>query len=139
MNENKTGPTDASVDEFIAAIPNERRRRDAGRLATLMGEVTGEKPVLWGPSIVGFGTYHYRSKSGREGDWPRVGFAPGKATLSLYGLKDHRESVRLLEHLGPHTEGVGCVYIKGLDDVSEDVLRALVALAHERETLPGSD
>ncbi|MBN2176531.1 MAG: DUF1801 domain-containing protein [Demequinaceae bacterium] len=135
MNEKKTQPSEARVEEFVTNIPDKVLRSEAERLLTLMTNVTGEKPVMWGDGIVGFGMYHYTTKSGREGDWMRVGFAPGKARLSLYGLKDHKESLRLLEHLGPHTAGVGCVYIKNLDDVNEDVLRALIALAHEREAL----
>jgi hypothetical protein len=139
MSENKTQPSDASVNEFVASIADELLRSDTERLVTLMANVTGQKPVMWGDGIVGFGSYHYTTTSGREGDWMRVGFAPGRARMSLYGLKDHKEAFRLLEHLGPHTAGVGCVYIKRLDDVNEDVLRALIALAHEREALMSGD
>lgn len=139
MTENQTHSTEASVEAFLASIPDEHLRSEAERLVTLMTSVTGEKPIMWGDGIVGFGSYHYTTTSGREGDWMRVGFAPGKARLSLYGLKDHREALRLLEHLGPHTAGIGCVYIKSLDDVNEDVLRALIALAHEREIQMSGD
>lgn len=122
-----TVPTDASVDEFLSAVPNERRRADGQRLRTILHEVTGEPAVMWGPSIVGFGSYRYTYGSGRTGDWPLAGFSPRKQQLVLYlvgGFEERHASV--LDRLGPHTAGKGCLYLKRLDDVDESVLRELV-------------
>ena len=132
MAQNLTQPTDQPVEEFLAGVEPERRREEGRRLVEIMTEVTGEDPVMWGTSIVGFGDLHYRYASGREGDWMKVGFSPRKAQLSLYGLKDDPASTPLLDALGPHTTGAGCVYVKRLDAVDEAVLRALIALAHQR-------
>jgi hypothetical protein len=122
-----TGPTDASVDEFINAVPDQRRRADAARLCTLMSEVTGEPPVMWGSSIVGFGQYHYRYDSGHEGDSSLAAFSPRRQHLVLYlvgGFEDRHVSA--LERLGPHKTGKGCLYLKSLDGVDLDVLRELI-------------
>ena len=138
MAENKTQPTDQPIEDFLATVSSEQRREEGRRLVALMEEVTGEPAVMWGTSIVGFGTMRYRYASGREGDWMRVGFSPRKAQLSLYGLKDHPASAPLLAELGPHTSGVGCVYVKRLDDIDEEVLRDLVDLACQRgDDVPG--
>lgn len=131
MTEQKTVPTAADPDSFLGSIDNERRRTDAERLRTIMTEVTGEEPVMWGPSMVGFGSYHYRYASGHEGDTMRVGFAPRKTALTLYGLQGHPGSTELLERLGQYTLGKGCVYVKNLENVDEDVLRQLIAHAYE--------
>jgi Domain of unknown function (DU1801) len=120
-------PTGADVDAFLEAVPNSDRRADARVLCSLFSELTGEPPVLWGSSIVGFGTYHYRYDSGREGDAPLAGFAPRSAHLVVYlvgGFSDRHEG--LLERLGPHKTGKGCLYVKRLADIDLDVLRALV-------------
>ncbi|MFW7415075.1 DUF1801 domain-containing protein [Demequina sp. SO4-18] len=130
MAQNVTQPTDQPVEEFLEGVEPAVRRADGFRLLALMSEVTGDAATMWGRSIVGFGTVHYTYASGHEGDWMRVGFSPRKAQLSLYGLKDRPESAAVLERLGPHTEGVGCVYIKRLDSVDEDVLRDLIRLAY---------
>ncbi|WP_049559111.1 DUF1801 domain-containing protein [Nonomuraea sp. SBT364] len=122
-----TVPTGASVDDFLAAVPGERRRADAERLRTILSEVTGEPAVMWGPSIVGFGSYHYTYASGRTGDWPLAGFSPRKQYLVVYlvgGFEERHASV--LARLGPHTTGKGCLYLKRLDDVDETALRELV-------------
>lgn len=128
MSDLKTQPTAASVDAFIDGLDSERRRDESRRLVAILEDVTGEPPVMWGEKIVGFGSYHYRYASGREGDWMRVGFAPGKRHLSLYlmgGTADaHGE---ILSRLGPHRTGSGCVYVTRLDAVDEAVLRELVA------------
>lgn len=138
MSENKTVPTDASVDEFLDAATPARRREDGLRLAEVFREVTGEEPVLWGPSIVGYGTYRYVSPSDsrRRGDWMKTGFSPRKAQLSLYGLKDLPEGAALLPQLGTYTEGAGCIYVKKLDDVDLGILRRLIAIAWTREDDP---
>ncbi|MEU8386704.1 DUF1801 domain-containing protein [Micromonospora sp. NPDC048842] len=123
-----TVPTAISVDDFLAANPDERRRADTGRLRAIMGELTGEPAVMWGPSIVGFGSYHYTYASGRSGDAALVGFSPRKQHLVLYLTGDGLEErdAALLARLGPHRAGKGCIYLKRLDDVDESVLRQLV-------------
>jgi hypothetical protein len=123
----KTQPTAADVEAFLAAVPDETRRADARTLCALLGEVTGEPPVLWGSSIVGFGEYHYRYGSGHEGKSALAAFAPRKQHLVLYligGFGDRQE--KLLAKLGPHKTGKGCLYLKNLADVDLDVLRELV-------------
>jgi hypothetical protein len=122
----KTKPTDASADELIAAVEDERRRADAERAIALMREVTGEEPVVWGPSIIGFGTQPYTTADGQEHEWFRVGLAPRKAALTLYGLTFYGSNEDLLERLGTHTTGKGCLYVKRMSDVDEFVLRELV-------------
>ncbi|MET7328182.1 DUF1801 domain-containing protein [Nonomuraea sp. NPDC005650] len=122
-----TVPTDASVDDFLAAVSDTRRRADAERLRAILSEVTGEPAVMWGPSIVGFGSYRYTYASGRTGDWPLAGFSPRKQQLVVYlvgGFEERHASV--LARLGPHRAGKGCLYLKRLDDVDESALRELI-------------
>jgi hypothetical protein len=134
MAENKTQRTDASVEDFLNAATPARRRDDGIVLDAIFREVTGVDPALWGPSIVGYGSYHYVSPANprTRGDWPKVGFSPRKAQLSLYGLKDTPEGAALLPQLGRYTQGAGCVYVKKLDDIDLDVLRKLIAIAASR-------
>ena len=123
----KLQPTGTDVEAFLQAVPNEQRRADARELCALLSEITGERPMLWASGIVGFGTYHYRYDSGREGDAPVAGFAPRSAHLVIYligGFADRDE--RLLERLGPHKTGKSCLYVKRLADIDLDVLRTLV-------------
>ena len=138
MGEPKTVPTDASVDDFLDAATPARRREDGLRLAGIFHEVTGADPILWGPSIVGYGSYHYVSPANprTQGEWMKTGFSPRKAQLSLYGLKDLPEGAALLPSLGRYTEGAGCVYVKKLDDIDLDVLRRLIAIAWSRAADP---
>ncbi|NAZ16992.1 DUF1801 domain-containing protein [Glutamicibacter soli] len=130
----KTQPTDASVEDFLAAATPARRRLDGKALARIFGEVTGASPVMWGPSIVGYGQYRYVSPANaRTTDiWPKTGFSPRKTALSIYGLKDLPEGAALLPDLGTYTEGAGCVYVKKLEDIDEAVLRRLIAIAFSR-------
>jgi len=122
-----TLPTDADPEAFIAAVADDRRREDAQRLSSLLAEWTGERPVMWGTSIVGFGQYDYRYDSGHEGTAPLVGFAPRKGNLVVYLAAGAEErDPKLLEQLGPHKLGKGCLYVKRLDDVDHAALRALV-------------
>ena len=131
MAENLTQPTDASVPDFLAAVEPARRRDDALRLATIMAEVTGEAPELWGDKIVGYGRYHYTYASGREGDWMRVGFSPQSRHTSLYLMGcDADARAEMLSRLGPHRAGVGCVYVTRLDAVDEEVLREMIAASY---------
>jgi hypothetical protein len=121
----KTVPTDSSPASFVAGIADAQKRSDAQALIDLLGQITGEPPVMWGPSIVGFGRTHYVYESGREGDTFRVGFSPRKQNLALYiGAMD--EQAALLDQLGPHSRGKGCLYIKRLRDVDHGVLKRLV-------------
>lgn len=126
MAENKTKPTKISVAAFIDALNDPTRRADAKALVKLMQKAAGEKPKMWGPSIIGFGSYHYTYDSGREGDMPLIAFSPRKAATVLYGLSD---SEALLPKLGKHTRGKGCVYIKKLADVDQKVLEMMAAKA----------
>jgi uncharacterized protein DUF1801 len=129
---NATVPSGADVDAFVEAVADEARRRDAQTLLVLLREATGEQPALWGTSIVGFGSRHYRYASGREGDTPAVAFSPRKAQSVLYltgGLDDYAD---LLSRLGPHSTGKGCLYVKRVDDVDADVLREVAARSYRR-------
>jgi hypothetical protein len=134
MAEPKTKPTDADVDEFLAGATPARRREDGLRLAEIFREVTGEEPVMWGPSMVGYGSFRYISPANprTRGDWPKTGFSPRKASLTLYGLKDQPEAARLLPTLGTYSEGVGCIYVKTLDDIDLGILKQLIAIAAAR-------
>jgi hypothetical protein len=127
MAENKTLATKASVGAFVDKIADPAKRADAKALVKLMQKATGEKPAMWGPSIVGFGSYHYVYESGREGDMPLVGFSPRKAATVLYVRAGTPGTEALLAKLGKHTAGKGCVYVKKLADVDEAVLEKLVA------------
>jgi hypothetical protein len=137
MAENKTKPTDADVDAYIAAVESERRREDARTVCALMRDITGQEPVMWGPSMVGFGQVHYRYATGREGDMPAAAFSPRKAALTVYIADGFAEREPLLARLGPHTTGRACLYLKRLDAVDLDVLRELIAAsyAHAKHVL----
>jgi Domain of unknown function (DU1801) len=123
MADNKTKSTQISVAAFLDALTDQGRRADAKALVKLMEKAAGEKPKMWGASIVGFGSYHYTYDSGREGDMPVVAFSPRKTATVLYGLGEAEE---LLVKLGKHTRGKGCVYIKKLADVDQKVLQSMV-------------
>ena len=125
MAENKTKATKLSVAAFICAIADSAKRADARALVNLLQSVSGEKPKMWGPSIIGFGSYHYRYESGREGDMPLIGFSPRKPALVLYNMLGFSDSAALLAKLGKHKTGKGCLYIKNLADVDQKVLQAL--------------
>ena len=127
MAENKTKPTEISVAGFIEAITDETKRADAKVLVKLMQSASGEKPKMWGPSIIGFGSVHYKYGSGREGDMPVIAFSPRKAASVLYGAIGFDGAEKLLAKLGKHTTGKGCLYIKKLSDVDQKVLQTLVA------------
>lgn len=122
MAETKTRPTAVSVEELIAAVPHPGRREDAGVLVRLLAGISGEPPVMWGPSIIGFGRYHYRYESGHEGDAPLLGFSPRKANTVLYMSAYHDERADFLSRLGKHKSGQSCVYVNRLSDIDLDVL-----------------
>jgi len=129
MADNKTKPTKLSVSAFIEAITDQSRRADARALVKLMQKAAGEKPKMWGPSIIGFGSYHYTYDSGREGDMPVIAISPRKAASVLYGMTGFSGSDALLAKLGKHTRGKGCLYIKKLADVDQKVLETMAAKA----------
>jgi hypothetical protein len=126
MAENKTKPTKLSVPAFIDAITDQTKRTDAKALVKLMQNASGKKPQMWGPSIIGFGSHHYKYDSGREGDMPLVAFSPRKAATVLYNVIGFTDSKALLAKLGKHTTGKGCLYIKKLSDVDHTILESLV-------------
>ena len=125
MAELKTKKTTASVTRFIDAIKDEQQRKDALVLLKMFGAITGEKPAMWGSAIVGFGNYHFKYASGREGDWMLTGFSPRKGNLSLY-LHPWNISPKLLKQLGPHKASMGCLYINRLSDVDQKVLKKVI-------------
>ncbi|MCA9938991.1 MAG: DUF1801 domain-containing protein [Anaerolineales bacterium] len=131
MAELKTQKNDQSVDAFLQTVADERKRQDCYDLLALMQEVTGAEPVMWGSSIIGFGSYHYKYASGREGEWFLTGFAPRKQNLTLYIMAGFDQYGELMSKLGKHSTGKSCLYIKRLADVDQDVLRRLVALSAE--------
>lgn len=137
MAELKTQPTDESVVAYLNSVENERRREDSFQVLQLMKEITGEEPQMWGDSIVGFGSYHYKYASGRQGDWFITGFAPRKQALTLYIMSGFDDYDALLDDLGKHRTGKSCLYINKLDDVDMDVLRELVRKSAEH--MAGAD
>jgi hypothetical protein len=136
MSERKTLPTAASVDAVVDAAPDERRRADAREVLELMQEVTGAEPVVWGSSMIGFGRQPYTTADGKEHEWFAVGLAPRKAALTLYGLTFYGSNEDLLERLGPHTTGKGCVYVKRVDALDRDVLTEMVERAWQENHRP---
>jgi len=127
--ENKTKATAASVPDFIDAIEDPTRRAEAQAVVKLMKKATGEKPALWGPSIIGFGSHHYKYETGREGDSPMVAFSPRKAAMVFYGITGIPEAETLLPKLGKHSMGKGCLYLKKLSDADPAVLQDLIVKA----------
>lgn len=127
MAENKTQPTDADVGAYIAAVEPARRREESETLLALMTRVTGFEPVMWGESIVGFGRYHYKYKSGREGDYFLTGFAPRKAAMTVYVMPGFKQYGAELKRLGKHRHSVSCLYLNRLDAVDLDALEEIVA------------
>ena len=127
MSELKTKITKASVDKFLHSIKDEQARADCIKIMDLMQKVTKTEPKMWGTSIVGFGSYHYKGKSGREGDWFLTGFSPRKQALTLYLMGGFDDQADLLAKLGKYSTGKGCLYIKKLADVDVKVLKELIA------------
>lgn len=138
---NKMQPTDVDPQDFIDQVENATRRADAERMVEIMRDITGEEPVMWGPSIIGFGSYHYVYESGREGDAPAAGFSPRKANLVVYLMNNFTEQhADKLDDLGPHKSSKACLYLTKLDKVDEDILRFLIKDSYEmiKEMYPGS-
>ena len=138
MGEPKTAPTDADVHEFLESAATPRRREEGLKLAEIFREVTGAEPVMWGPTMVGYGRFRYISPANprTRGTWYKTGFSPRKAQLTFYGLNDLPEAAEVLPELGTYTQGVSCVYAKKLEDIDLDVLRRLIAIAWTREDMP---
>jgi len=126
MAELKTKRNKGDVEAFLNEVQDERKRQDSFTILALMKEVTGKEPEMWGESIVGFGSYHYKYESGREGDWFVTGFSPRKQNLTLYIMSGFDDYDRLLGKLGKHTIGKACLYIKKMEEVDTDVLKELV-------------
>ena len=140
MTENKTRPTDESVLDFLQNVENQTRREDALKLLEIMKAITGEEAVMWGASIVGFGSYHYKYESGREGDMPLVGFSPRKQSMTVYIMPGFEEYEDLLGTLGKHKVGKSCLYINKLADVDEETLCRLIrqSYMHMKEARQGT-
>lgn len=140
MYEQKTKPTDHSVIEFIEQVESPKKREDAYRLLDIFTETTGYPATMWGPSIVGFGSYHYKYASGHEGNAPLVGFSPRKGKTSLYFATGDPDREALLQKLGKHTSGKACVYINHIADINVEVLKELITQSVEflRTTYPDS-
>ena len=138
MSELKTKQNDASVEAFLGAVDNDRRREDSFTVLELMKRITGLEPRMWGSAIVGFGTYRYRYASGRSGEWPRIGFSPRKQSLTVYVMPGFSSYDELLSRLGKHRTGKSCLYVNKLADVDLDVLEELIrsSLDAMREMYP---
>ncbi len=136
MSENITRPTNQDVINFLNTVENKTRRQDGFALLEMMGEITGEGAVMWGSSIIGYGSYHYKYESGREGDMPLVGFSPRKQSMTVYIMPGFDDYDEMLGELGKHKIGKACLYINKLADVDQDVLRRLIkeSYVHMRDT-----
>ena len=135
-SDRKTGPSDGDVEALLDEVPGPRRRDDARAVLELMRTVSGSEPRLWGPSMIGFGRQPYRTADGKEREWFAVGLAPRTAALTLYGLTDDGSNSDLLDRLGPHTTGKGCLYVKRLEALDREVLVELVRRAWETNHVP---
>ena len=137
MAELKTQRNDGDVDAFIALVENDTRRRDAATIKETMTRLTGEQPQMWGASIVGYGTYSYRSGAGKESAWFKIGFSPRKQALTLYIMNGFSQYEGLLSKLGDHSLGKSCLYIKNLENVDDTILDELItnSLAHIDATI----
>ena len=126
MSDAKTTPTNVSVDDYIASVENQRRREDAETLNQLFKDITGWNPVMWGPSLIGYGQYHYKYDSGHEGDMLATGFSPRKANQVLYIMPGYANFGPILDRLGKHKMGKSCLYVNKLADIDLDVLTELI-------------
>ncbi|NER11915.1 DUF1801 domain-containing protein [Leptobacterium flavescens] len=131
MSQNKTRPTESSVEAFLNTVEDETKLKDSFVILELMKKITGEKPVLWGNSLIGFGEVHYKYASGREGDWFHVGFSPRKQNLTIYIMPGFKRYDELMQKLGKYKTGKSCLYIKKLADVDMDILTELITQSAE--------
>ena len=138
MAKTKTFKTDQDVTEFINLVADEKKRADSFKLIEIMSGITGFKPYMWGPSIIGFGNYHYKYQSGHEGDAPLAGFSPRKSAISLYLESEFPERDQLLKQFGKHKAAVSCIYIKTLDDINISILKKLISASarHTKKLYP---
>jgi hypothetical protein len=134
MAELKTKPNDQSVGDFLNKVPDENKRQDSFAILELMKQVAGDEPIMWGDSIVGFGTYRYKYASGKEGEWPVTGFSPRKQNLTLYIMSGFDEYDDLLNKLGKHSTGKSCLYIKKMEDIDQYVLREIISKSVDHMT-----
>lgn len=128
-SQNKTQPTNSSVTQYLSAIEDPQIRQDSQQIVKIMRRISGKKAVLWSAGILGYGTFHYQYASGREGDWMRIGLAPRKREMSLYLTMDITQFAEILQRLGKHKTGKGCLYIRKLADVDLEVLEELIQAA----------
>lgn len=133
-SQNKTVETSSSVDQFISLIENDEKRTDSIRIIRMLEDISKEPPVMWGTSIIGFGRYHYKYESGREGDFLKIGFSPRKQNLTLYIMPGFDRYDELMQQLGKYTTGKSCLYIKRLEDIQWDVLVQLSTLSYQHMT-----
>jgi hypothetical protein len=131
MAKNKTNETESSVTDFINTVENEQKRKDAFQLLSIVQELTGFEPKMWGPSIIGFGSYHYKYDSGHEGDAPLAGFSPRKAAMTVYFYLPEGKREELLSKLGKHTSSKACIYVKKLADIDIEILKNIILLSME--------
>lgn len=125
----KTKLNDASVVKFLSAVENEQQRKDSFEILGLMQDATGDQPKMWGDSIIGFGTYHFKYASGREGDWMRIGLSPRKGKISLYLMCEVEYQKEILDRIGKYKTGKSCFYINKMSDINKDVLKELIQSA----------
>ncbi len=126
QKQNKTTETKSSVTAFINAVPDEQKRKDSLRIIKMMKQASGKEPKMWGPSIIGFDSYHYKYESGREGDMPIVAFSPRKPAIVFYLTGGFESREKLLNQLGKYKTGKGCIYVKKLEDVNEKILKEMI-------------
>lgn len=131
---NKTQPTNTDVVEFLATLEDQGQRADSERLIALMHKISNEPPVMWGPSIIGFGSHHYKYESGREGDSPAIAFSPRKGKLALYIVNDATKYPEITKRLGKHKTSKACIYITKLEDVDMDILEELITAGYNDTT-----
>lgn len=141
MSDLKTQKNDGDIFKFLENVDNQQRKEDSFKILSLMTKIVGEEPKMWGTSIIGYGSYHYKYESGREGDWFLTGFSPRKQNLTLYIMAGFDEYDDLMSKLGKHKTGKSCLYINKLSDIDMDVLEQLVtkSVAHMTETTSSSD
>ena len=140
MSEPKTKVNDNSVSRFLCTVDDEVKRRECQEILEMMQDATGSPPKMWGTSLIGFGSYHYKYASGREGDWPLSGLSPRKANISIYIMPGFETFAGLMKKLGKHSTGKSCLYIKKLEDVDRQVLQELIraSVAEMRSRYPDS-
>lgn len=131
MSQNKTRTTKASVEDFLNGVESEEKRNDSFKLLQIMKGISNEKPVLWGPSMIGFGSYHYKYESGREGDLFIIGFSPRKTALTVYIMPGFERFHELMKNLGKYKTGKSCLYIKRLSDIDMSVLKELIKASYQ--------